>query len=99
MLNKTYYTGIHIQVNKDTYVYAYNRISRATILQAFPELKRIRKFAIEYLQDGQWKACYQGEDPGERLEAKFEPVTAQRVRLNLLDAHGGPTIWEFQLFK
>jgi alpha-L-fucosidase len=75
------------------------KFSRATILQAFPELKRIRKFAIEYRDDGQWKTCYQGEDPGERLDAKFEPVTAQRVRLNLLDAHGGPTIWEFQLFK
>jgi alpha-L-fucosidase len=73
--------------------------SRATILQAYPELKRIHKLAVEYLHDGQWKTCYQAEDPGERLDARFPPVTAQRVRLNLLDAHGGPTIWEFQLLK
>jgi alpha-L-fucosidase len=73
--------------------------SRATIIQAFPELKRIRKFAIEYFRDGQWETCYRGEDPGEKLSAEFPPVTAQRVRLNLLDANGGPTIWEFQLFK
>jgi len=71
--------------------------SRSVIRQAFPELKRIHKFAVEYFQDGQWKACCQGEDPGRKLLLKFEPVTAQRVRLNLLDATGGPTIWEFQL--
>ena len=65
------------------------RFSRATIIQAYPELKRIHRFAIEYFQDGQWKTCYQGEDPGERLDAKFEPVTAQRVRLNLIDATAG----------
>jgi alpha-L-fucosidase len=73
--------------------------SRATIIQAFPELKRIRKFAIEYFRDGQWETCYRGDDPGENLNAEFQPVTAQRVRLNLLDANGGPTIWEFELFR
>jgi alpha-L-fucosidase len=75
------------------------RFSRATILQAFPDLKRIRKFAIEYFRDGQWETCYHGGDPGEKLSAEFQPVTAQQVRLNLLDAPGGPTIWEFQLFR
>jgi alpha-L-fucosidase len=73
--------------------------SRATILQAFPELKRIRKFAIEYFRDRQWETCYRGDDPGEKLTAEFHPVTAQRVRLHLLEANGGPTIWEFQLFR
>jgi alpha-L-fucosidase len=75
------------------------RFSRATILQAFPELKRIRKFGIEYFRDGRWETCYRGGDPGDKLSAEFQPVTAQRVRLNLLDANGGPTIWEFQLFR
>jgi alpha-L-fucosidase len=72
--------------------------SRATIKQAYPELKRIRKFAIEYWQDEQWKPCYRGENLGAKLIAKFEPVTAQRVRLNISEATDGPTIWEFQLF-
>ena len=73
--------------------------SHAVIRQAFPELKRIHQFAVEYLQDGQWKPCCQGADPGEKFSARFAPVTAQRVRLNLLDATGGPTIREFQLFE
>ncbi|MHB8972432.1 MAG: alpha-L-fucosidase [Pirellulaceae bacterium] len=73
--------------------------SHVRIKQAFPELKRVRKFAIEYWQDGQWKPCYLGEDLAATLAAKFESVTAQRVRLNITEATDGPTIWEFQLFE
>jgi alpha-L-fucosidase len=71
---------------------------RAAVRQAFPELKRIRKFAIEYWEDGQWKVCYRGENLGAKCSAGFDPVTAQRVRLNITEATDGPTIWEFQLF-
>jgi alpha-L-fucosidase len=73
--------------------------SRAAIRQAFPELKRVRKFAIEYWEAGQWKTCYQGKVLGAKLAAKFPPITAQRVRLNITEATDGPTIWEFQLFR
>jgi alpha-L-fucosidase len=72
--------------------------SRAVIKEAYPELGRIRKFAIEYLKDDQWQPCYQGEKVGTKLTATFAPVTAQRVRLNITDSTDGPTIWEFQLF-
>ena len=71
---------------------------RAVIKQAFPELKRVRRFAIEYLHEGQWKPCYQGEKLGAKLATSFEQVTAQRVRLNISEASDAPTIWEFQLF-
>ena len=73
-------------------------IGRAVIEQAYPELNRVRKFAIEYWQDGQWKPCYRGENLGASLDATFEPVIAQRVRLNITEATDGPTIWEFELF-
>jgi alpha-L-fucosidase len=72
---------------------------RAIVKQAFPELKRIRRFAIEYQQDGHWKSCYTGSNPGAKIAAKFPPVTAQHVRLNILESTDGPTIWEFQLFQ
>lgn len=71
---------------------------RAAIRQAFPELNRVRKFAIESWQDGQWKALYRGENLGAKFTTRFEPVTAQRVRLNITEAIDGPTITEFQLF-
>jgi alpha-L-fucosidase len=73
--------------------------SRAAFRQAFPELNRIRKFAIEYWHNNAWQACCRGENPGGKFAASFQPVTAQRVRLNLLETTDGPTIWEFQLFK
>jgi alpha-L-fucosidase len=72
--------------------------SRAVVEQAFPELHRIHKFAVEYFQDGQWQSCCQSENPGAKVSLRFAPVTAQRVRLNLIEATGGPTIWEFRLF-
>jgi len=73
-------------------------IGRAVIEQAYPELKRVHKFTIEYWQDEQWKSCYIGENLGETLNVTFDPVTAQRVRLNITEATEGPTIWEFELF-
>ncbi len=73
--------------------------SRAVIAQAYPELKRVRTFAIEYLQGDQWKASYRGENLGAKLVARFEPVTARRVRLHITEATDGPTIWEFTLLK
>ena len=72
--------------------------SRVVIAQAFPELKRIRKYAVEYWTNGAWRACYKGSDLGAKLSATFNPVTAQRVRLNILEATDGPTIWEFKLY-
>jgi alpha-L-fucosidase len=74
------------------------RIGRAALRQAFPELKRVRKFSIEWWDGSGWKPCCRGEDLGARFMARFEPVTAQRVRLNITEATDGPTIWEFQLF-
>ena len=74
-------------------------IGRAVIEQAFPELKRVRKFAIECWQDGQWQPCYRGENLGATLDVAIGPITAQRVRLNITEASDGPTIWEFELFK
>jgi alpha-L-fucosidase len=74
------------------------KIGRAVIEQAFPELKRIRKFAIEYKTGDAWKACYQGDDPGPWLDVPFDPVNAQHFRLNIIESSDGPTISEFQLY-
>jgi alpha-L-fucosidase len=73
-------------------------IGRAAVEQAYPELQRCRKYAIEYWQDDQWRACYRGENLPASLDVSFDPVTAQRVRLNITEATDGPTIWEFSLY-
>ncbi len=59
---------------------------------------RVKQFELQY-QDGEtWKTCHKGTTIGESLSVKFAPVTARRVRVNLLKTTDGPSIWEFQLF-
>lgn len=74
-------------------------IGRVVIQQAYPELKRIRKFAIEYRDGDDWKTCYRGENLGARLDATFDAITARHLRLNISEATDGPTISEFQLYS
>ncbi|UCG50226.1 MAG: alpha-L-fucosidase [Phycisphaerales bacterium] len=59
---------------------------------------RVRKFEVQYKDAEQWRACVRGTRIGADYSRRFEAVTARHVRLNILDASDGPTIWEFQLF-
>ncbi len=71
---------------------------RATINEAYG--KRVQSFELQYQDGKQWKTAYKGTTIGENFQTpKFEAVTAQHVRLNILDATEGPTIAEFQLLK
>jgi len=60
---------------------------------------RIRKFQLQYKTDGSWKTIFEGSSVGKNFSKTFPTVTAQYVRLNILDASDGPTIWEFSIFK
>jgi alpha-L-fucosidase len=70
---------------------------RASISEAFP--KRVQKFELQWFDGKQWKTFCTGSTLGDSWSKKFDPVTAQRVRLNVLESTEGPTIREFQLFK
>ena len=61
------------------------------------EYERVREFELQYKDNGQWKTITHGKKIGPDYVKGFEPVTAGQVRLNILDATDGPTIWEFQL--
>lgn len=67
---------------------------RVAISEAFD---RVRKFELQYKDGIAWKTFLSGTRIGEEYSKAFEPVTAQIVRLNILEATDGPTIWEFQL--
>lgn len=73
-------------------------IARVRIKEAFPELRRVRKFAIEVKSGEEWKPCFTGTEVGKDFKASFPPVKARFVRLNVLESLDGPTIWEFQVF-
>ena len=68
--------------------------NRVKISEAYD---RVREFELQYRNDDQWKTFARGTKIGTKYSKEFEPVTAQQVRLNILDATEGPTIWEFQL--
>jgi alpha-L-fucosidase len=55
----------------------------------------VQRFELQYKQGEEWKTFYKGTTIGGSWEQKFEPVTARVVRLNILEATEGPTIWEF----
>jgi alpha-L-fucosidase len=70
---------------------------RAKITEAFPN--RVQKFELQRMEGSEWKTFYTGTTIGNNWLKSFAPVTAQKVRLNVLEAIDGPTIWEFQLFE
>lgn len=67
----------------------------AAIDEAFPG--RVQSFELQAKVDGAWKTVYKGTKLGANFSVRFDPVTAQAVRLNILDATEGPTINELQL--
>jgi alpha-L-fucosidase len=67
---------------------------RVAISEAYD---RVRKFELQYKDGDAWKTFLSGTRIGEEYSQAFELVIAQVVRLNILEATDGPTIWEFQL--
>jgi alpha-L-fucosidase len=61
------------------------------------EFDRVQRFELPYKDGEAWKTFLQGTRIGEQYAKDFPTVTAQSVRLSILDATDGPTIWEFQL--
>jgi alpha-L-fucosidase len=71
-------------------------LDRALISEAYAP--RVEKFQLQQQDGDAWKTFCEGKRIGEQCPLKFGPVTAQVIRLNILEATEGPTIWEFQLF-
>ena len=58
----------------------------------------VQGFELQARQGEVWKTFHSGKTIGPAFEVRFAPVTAQHVRLNILDAAKAPSISEFQLF-
>jgi hypothetical protein len=60
---------------------------------------RIRKFTLEYRDttDAPWQTALAGTRAGATFQQDFPSVTGRFVRLNITEASGPPTIWEFNL--
>ncbi|MEN6577906.1 MAG: alpha-L-fucosidase [Phycisphaerales bacterium] len=72
-------------------------VRKATIDEP-EEFKRVQAFELQYYDGQAWRTFHEGTTIGPDWSVKIEPITAQRFRLNILKASGGPTIAEFMLF-
>jgi len=69
-------------------------ISGCRILEAFPG--RIRKFELLVSEGKDWQVAAKGGRLPRDGAIRFSPRVADRLRLNILDAADGPTIWEIE---
>jgi len=61
---------------------------------------RVRCFELQYKDGDAWQTGYKGTTIGANFTTpKFPAITAQHVRLNILEATEGPTLNEWQLLK
>ena len=72
---------------------------RALTMEWLNDGQHIQKYAIEVLQGTKWRRVAEGQAIGHKKIDIFAPVTAQRVRLNLLSTLAEAHIREFQLFN
>jgi alpha-L-fucosidase len=60
--------------------------------------QKVQKYAIEVWSEGKWKRVAEAQAIGHKKIDSFEPVTASRVRLNILSSTSEAQIREFQLY-
>jgi alpha-L-fucosidase len=60
--------------------------------------QHVEKYAIEVHKDGKWVEVANGQAIGHKRINQFAPVTASRVRLNILSSTAEAHIREFQVF-
>jgi alpha-L-fucosidase len=61
--------------------------------------QHVQKYAIEVQEGGKWRRVVEGQAIGHKKIDHFPPVTAQRVRLNLLATSAPAHIREFQIYN
>jgi alpha-L-fucosidase len=71
------------------------RIESVSINEAIAP--RVLKFEFQYRDGGEWKTIFAGTEIGANFSRTFDPLTAREIRLNILDASEGPTIYEIKL--
>jgi alpha-L-fucosidase len=73
--------------------------NHALTMEWLPEGQNIQQYRIEAWQDGHWKTVVAEYAIGHEKIDHFRPITAQRVRLNIIASTGDARIREFQLFS
>jgi alpha-L-fucosidase len=61
--------------------------------------KRVQEFELQYRDGSDWKTILTGTTIGPEFEKRFDPVTTQEFRLQILEAADGPTIYEIEFLE
>src|SRR5207245_1166590 len=61
--------------------------------------QRIQSFTIEVEKDGKWEQVFKGSTLGSKKLAKFDNVSAQKVRITFLNSLACPVVESVKLFK
>ena len=72
---------------------------RALTMEWLNDGQHVQKYAIEVMEGTQWRRVAEGQAIGHKKIDIFRPVSAPRVRLNLLSTSSEAHIREFQLFN
>ncbi len=73
-------------------------IDRVTTMEWLNDGQHVEKYAIEVWAGNAWKSVASGEAIGHEKMDRFPPVTASRIRLNILSSSQEAHIREFQVF-
>ena len=73
------------------------QFNRVVVREAYAG--RVQKFQLQYKAGETFRTFHEGTTLGEMATIDFDAVTARYVRLNILDATEGPTIWEVQVLS
>ncbi|HVK20786.1 MAG TPA: discoidin domain-containing protein [Actinokineospora sp.] len=68
-----------------------------TVLFENPSFRRIQAYTIDYWNGSAWVTGSTGAAPASGQVNAFTPVTTTKVRLNITQASGAPTVDEFQV--
>ena len=73
-------------------------VDRVKLAEYYPLGQRIRAFAVELHVDGAWTRVAEGTTVGVRRTLVFPAVTADRVRISILDAKACPTLATVEVY-
>jgi len=74
------------------------KFDRALTMEWLNDGQHIEHYRIEVWAGGKWKTIVEGHAIGHKRIDGFQPVTASRVRLNILSSSAEAHVREFQLF-
>jgi alpha-L-fucosidase len=74
-------------------------IDRVTTMEWLNDGQHIEKYAVEVWTGKEWKAVASGQAIGHEKMDRFAPVTASRIRLNILSSTQEAHIREFRVYS